>query len=89
MEELPYKLKIELAMEIHKNIYKSIEFFKYKEKSFIAWVGPLLRPHKIGEQEYIYKECDEIKESKPLIVILFYYSIFLGKRCSRICTSKI
>lgn len=49
MEELPYKLKIELAMEIHKKIYRTIEFFKYKEKSFIAWVGPLLRPHKIAE----------------------------------------
>lgn len=49
MEELPYKLKIELSMEIHKDIYKTIEFFKYKDKSFIAWVGPLLRPNKIAE----------------------------------------
>lgn len=29
MDELPYKLKIELAMEIHKDIYRDIEFFKY------------------------------------------------------------
>lgn len=66
MEELPYKTKIALAMEIHKNLYHSIEFFKYKEKSFIAWVGPLLKPMKVTEQEYIYKEGDEIKESKNM-----------------------
>ena len=63
MNELPYKMKISLAMEIHKNIYHTIEFFKFKEKNFIAWVGPLLKPLKITEQEYIYKEGDEIKES--------------------------
>lgn len=27
LEELPYKLRIELAMEIHKDIYTNIEFF--------------------------------------------------------------
>jgi len=27
MEELPYKLKVELAMEIHKKIYKTVSFF--------------------------------------------------------------
>lgn len=43
MEELPSKLKQELAMEIHKDIYRNIEFFKYREKSFIVWVGPLLK----------------------------------------------
>jgi len=87
MEELPYKLKIELAMEIHKNIYRTIEFFKYKEKSFIAWVGPLLRPHKIAEQEYIYKECDEIKECK--LNLITTHSILFGKRSCRLCTAKV
>jgi len=28
MTELPYKLKIELALEIHKDLYREIEFFK-------------------------------------------------------------
>jgi len=27
MEELPYKLKVELAMEIHKKIYNTVNFF--------------------------------------------------------------
>ena len=47
MGELPYKLKVDLAMEIHKNIYCTVDFFKDKDKSFIAWIGPLLRPIKI------------------------------------------
>jgi hypothetical protein len=62
MDELPYKLKIDLAMEIHKNIYVNIDFFKDRDKSFIAWIGPLLKPIKAQEQEYIYKEGEEIKE---------------------------
>lgn len=60
--ELPYKLRIDLSMEIHKTIYKVIDFFKEKEKSFIAWVGPLLKPYNTQELEYIYKEGDDIKE---------------------------
>lgn len=45
MHELPYKLKRELTMEIYKDIYRNIEFFKYQDRSFIVWVGPLLRPY--------------------------------------------
>ena len=64
MEELPYKLKMELAMEIHRDIYLNFEFFHTKEKSFIAWIGPRLRPLLASESEYIFREGDEIKESK-------------------------
>jgi CRP-like cAMP-binding protein len=62
VNELPYKLKIDLSMEIHKTIYKTIDFFKVKEKSFIAWIGPLLKPCNTQELEYIYKEGEDIKE---------------------------
>ena len=58
MVELPYKLKQELAMEIHRDIYRNIQFFKHKERSFIVWVGPLLRPFMVTELDYIYKEGD-------------------------------
>jgi len=51
-------------MEIHKNIYHNINFFKAREKSFIAWIGPLLKPIRAQEMEYIYKEGEEVKESK-------------------------
>jgi hypothetical protein len=49
MEELPYKLKVELAMEIHKKIYKTVNFFQNKEKNFIVWIVTLLRPSFIQE----------------------------------------
>jgi hypothetical protein len=62
MDELPYKLKVELAMEIHKRIYETINFLKFKEKSFIAWIGKLLRPINVQEQEYIIKEGEEVTE---------------------------
>lgn len=62
VSELPYKLRIDLAMEIHKTIYSTIDFFKVKEKSFIAWIGPLLKPLNVQELEYIFKEGEDIKE---------------------------
>lgn len=64
MEELPHKLKLELAMAVHKKMYASIHFFQKREKSFIAWIARLIRPIKIDDQEYIYKEGEEIIESK-------------------------
>lgn len=44
MEELPHKLKMELAMAIHEKMYANVEFFKEKEKSFIVWIGTVIHP---------------------------------------------
>jgi len=44
MDELPHKIKLELAMQIHKKMYETINFFRGKEKSFIVWIGIVLRP---------------------------------------------
>jgi hypothetical protein len=44
MEELPHKLKIELAMVIHKRMYQCVNFLKAKDKSFITWVARLIKP---------------------------------------------
>ena len=68
MEELPYKLKVELAMEIHKKIYKTVSFFKHKEKNFIVWIVTLLRPSFVQEQEFLYAEGEQITESKKLLI---------------------
>lgn len=62
MEELPYKLRIELALEIHKKIYETVEFFKNKDKSFVVWIVKFLRPIHVQEQEYIFKEGESIQE---------------------------
>jgi len=47
-------IKLELAMEIHKQMYESVEFLKDRPKSFIAWIGNVLKPFNVSEQEYIY-----------------------------------
>lgn len=52
-------------MEIHKKIYETINFFKGKDQTFIIWIGTLMRPLNIQEQDYIYKEAEDITESKP------------------------
>lgn len=64
MEELPPRLRIDLAMVIHKKIYTEFPFFFGKEKSFIAWIGPKLKGIYVSDLEYIYKEGDDISESK-------------------------
>ena len=51
-------------MQIHKRMYEAVKFFKSKDKSFITWVGPMLQPMNVAEQEYIFKEGEEITESK-------------------------
>jgi hypothetical protein len=71
MEELPYKLKIELAMEIHKSLYETISFLKGKDKTFIAWVGSILRPINSLENDLLYKEDDDITESKVYFIIRY------------------
>ena len=48
----------------------------------------MLKPYKVQEQEYIYKECDEILDSK-VILILTYHSILLGERFGRVCIAQI
>jgi hypothetical protein len=50
-------------MAIHQKIYSGINFFKEKEKNFIAWVGPILRRMNVQFNDYIYKETELITES--------------------------
>ena len=57
-----------------------MQFFKNKDKSFIAWVGTTLRPINVQEQELIYREGDDITESKLILTfnyLLFYLVYFL------------
>ncbi|TNV85840.1 hypothetical protein FGO68_gene9701 [Halteria grandinella] len=62
MEELPSKLRMELAHAIHSSMYSTVAFFQGKEKSFIAWVSRHIHPMHFDEDDYIYKEGEEILE---------------------------
>jgi hypothetical protein len=44
MEELPHKLKTELAMIIHRKMYANVKFLEDREESFIIWIGTVMRP---------------------------------------------
>jgi hypothetical protein len=66
MEELPHRLRLELAMVIHDKLYNKVKFFEKKDKSFIAWISNILRPIVFDEGRYIYQEGEEITESKYL-----------------------
>lgn len=51
MNELPYKLKIELAFFINKKLISEITFFKDKnDQTFIAWIGEVLKPISVQEE---------------------------------------
>ena len=51
-------------MAIHIKMYANVDFFKEKEKSFIAWIVTLVRPMSCEAEDYIYKEGEEAVESK-------------------------
>lgn len=39
-----------------------------KEKSFIAWIVTLIRPMNFESEDYIYKEGEEVFESKKIFI---------------------
>lgn len=43
-------------------MYSHVEFFKGKDKSFIAWVATIIRPQVTDQEDYIYKEGEDIVE---------------------------
>ncbi len=73
--ELPSNLRTELSFFMHKSIVKHIEFFKNRSERFIAFIGPMLKPIKIGENEIVASQGDYanemffIKHGKVAIVI--------------------
>ena len=88
MEELPRKLKLELSLIMINQMYANVVFFRDKDKSFIAWIARLINPLNMEESDYIYKEGEEIAESKQTFIFTFY-SILPEFGSRRICTSEI
>lgn len=60
VEKLPNRLKIELSVKIHREIVKNIPFFTNRERDFIAFIGPMLKPQRARENEYVFVENDII-----------------------------
>lgn len=62
MDDLPTKLKIELAMAIHSKMYANIKFLQGRDHTFIAWIGTYLRPINVQGSDYIFREAEDISE---------------------------
>ena len=44
VDDLPFKLKVEVSLYIYEQRYSKILFFKDRSVSFILWMCPLLKP---------------------------------------------
>jgi hypothetical protein len=60
VEELPHKLKLEVSLFIHENLYKRIDILKGRSSAFIAWICPLLKSSLFYKEQYIFFEGDDI-----------------------------
>jgi hypothetical protein len=79
IEDLPMKLKIELLLLMHQSRYSTVEYLREKEKCFIAWVAPLLKPMNFQDSEYIYSQGEEVDYGKFLWITLKVYFIIEGQ----------
>jgi hypothetical protein len=61
VDNLPHRLKLELSVKIHREILKNIPFLKGRDDEFIAFIGPLLKPYRVKENEYIYHTGAKVK----------------------------
>ena len=60
VDELPYKLKVEISLFIYEKTYEKISFLHAKSSTYIAWICPLLKPYYNPEKTYIYFEGDAV-----------------------------
>ena len=66
-EELPLKLRCEVAMAMHHGALKTITFFQNKDPTFIVAIVPLLKPLQALTDEILFKEGDSPSEIYFLI----------------------
>lgn len=71
MEELPPKLRIDLAMAIHKKMYSGVRFLQNRDNIFIVWIGMYLRAVNVRALDYVYKEGEEINDGNNLFNIYY------------------
>ena len=56
IECLPQGLKMDLSVKIHREIVLNIPFFKNRPNEVIAFIGPMLKPNRVKENDYVYTE---------------------------------
>lgn len=61
-DELPKKLKYEVVLSMYHGIAADLPFFKNKDKSFVVYVMPRLRPIAFRDGDYIWQEAEFASE---------------------------
>lgn len=56
--DLPKSLRYEVAVSMYNGISKSLHFFRNRNSSFIIAVMPLMKPLRVEDKEYLYKQGD-------------------------------
>jgi hyperpolarization activated cyclic nucleotide-gated potassium channel 1 len=56
--ELPKHLRYEVALSMYNGIAAEIPFFKNRDHAFVVFVMPTLKPLKLTDSDYVYKEGD-------------------------------
>ena len=62
LNELPYKMKLELLMCIHSETYQTVTYFKDKDPVFFSWIVYLLRPLIFTQHQYICRESEQLTD---------------------------
>jgi len=65
-------------MAIHMKNYSTVEFFKGKDKSFIAWISTILKPISVEDEQYVYKEGVEILDGMYSLLIFVVFFLVKG-----------
>jgi hypothetical protein len=45
-------------------MYSNVAFFKNKDTSYIVWMATIIKPLSLEAEEYVYKEGEDLVESK-------------------------
>lgn len=54
--ELPKDLRYEVAVSMYSGVASEMPFLKFKDKAFVVFVMPLLKPIELPDTEYLYRE---------------------------------
>lgn len=56
LDELPPKLRSDIAMQMYNGVIKKIKFFDDKDNNFIGQVVPLLSTLSVSKYDFIFKK---------------------------------
>lgn len=90
LEELPYKLRIELSLYIYEKRYCKIKFFKDRSASFVSWMCQLLKPQNYLDMQMMGIEGEEISEISFIIngTAQFVLPAFNNLAYIQVCTGQ-